>query len=1064
MTKNVMVYRLMTKVILSGKLKIKLKLLLLLCTVCLFQPLETNAGIIETGIVRTNSPEGPNESEEFNQQELRKISGFVRDENGEAIPGVSIIIKGTVKGTISQIDGSFNIEASENDVLVFSFVGMADQEIAVEGKKVINVVLKNTDLELEEISIVAYGTKKKVTITGAISSIGTEDLIKMPTASISNMLAGSVSGLSSVQYSGQPGEDSANLYIRGLATLNSTSPLVLVDGVERSFTQIDPNEIADITILKDASSTAVFGVRGANGVILVTTRRGKEGAPKISLTSTFSLQAPTRLGEYVGARDYMLYINETDMNDGRSPSFTQEILDIYNDPNRNKLIYPDTDWQELLYNDYAPQQQHNINISGGSKRVRYFASVGMFNQKGIFNGNDALDYNGNFSYKRNNLRVNLDIDVTKSTLVSINIGGRIENRNEPQGFNDNFFNNIREANPLSAGLVDGLNIKGNPVYMLIPGTGMDYYKRGVDNRITNVLNLDFNVKQKLEFITKGLDISLKGSYNTYYTAKKTRTTSRPSYTPWIRKDVPWLDAPATPEEGEEVILIKEGDFGEVNYTDAYGKGRDFYTELAINYKRGFGGHNVSGLLMYNASRKYYQSSYPDLPLGYVGIVGRATYDYNNRYLFDFSVGYNGSEKFHRDNRYGLFPSASVGWVVSEESFLKDNSVLSFLKIRASYGLVGADNIGRFLYLPDSYRFGGGYIFGGVAGGNNPGGAYEGSINNKDVTWETAEKQNYGVDMRFLGARLAVSADYFMEKRDNILIRRNTYPTFVAYRPPAVNMGRVDNKGMELSLKWNDKINDFKYNIGIIGSYAKNTVVFKDEVPNPDNPWTLATGNPLGQPFGYKFLGFYKDGMLNDQGVDAITAQPTLKEGDCVYADTNGDGAIDNNDRIALGYPNYPLFTAGVNMGLVWKKLSFSMTWNGATKVSRVFEGVLREPLGPTGNRSLMQDQFDNRWTPETAETATLPRASVSSLSKNSQLSSLWIKDASYVRLKNIRVGYDINGNLLKTIGVKNMNVFAVGYNLITFDKLGVLDPEIRTQGKPTYPLMKVYSLGVNITF
>uniref|UniRef100_UPI003216A903 SusC/RagA family TonB-linked outer membrane protein n=1 Tax=uncultured Draconibacterium sp. TaxID=1573823 RepID=UPI003216A903 len=1012
----------------------------------------------------TQSVENGIRSEVEGQQQQRTVSGFVRDENGDGIPGVSVVVKGTVRGTITDLDGAYTIGISKDEILLFSFIGMATQEVAVGEKKTVNVVMKNTDMELEEISVVAYGTKKKVTITGAISSIGTEDLVKMPTASISNMLAGSVSGLASVQYSGQPGEDGANLYIRGIATLNSSSPLVLVDGVERGFTQIDPNEIADVTVLKDASSTAVFGVRGANGVILVTTRRGKVGAPKISLSSTFSIQAPTRLGEYVGARDYMLYINETDLNDGRSPSFSQEILDIYEDPNRNKLIYPDSDWQEMLYDNYAPQQQHNVNISGGSERVRYFASVGMFNQKGIFNGNKDLDYNGNFTYHRNNIRANLDIDVTKSTLVSVNIGGRIENRNEPQGFNDNFFNNIREGNPLSAGLVDGVLVVGNPHYMIIPGSGMDYYQRGVQNKTTNVLNLDLKVKQDLDFITKGLDLSLKGSYNSYYTYQKVRTTSRPSYTPWFRKDIPWLDAPASQEEGEEVILIKEGDYGEVKYTDSYGKGRDFYVEMAMNYKRSFGSHNVSGLLMYNASRKYYQSSYPDLPLGYVGMVGRATYDYSSKYLVDFSVGYNGSEKFHRKQRYGLFPSASIGWVVTEEGFLKDNSVISFLKLRASYGLVGADNIGRFLYLPDSYKFGGGYVFGGVAGGNNPGGAYEGSINNKDVTWETSEKQNYGVDMRFMGARLAVSADYFMEKRDDILINRNTFPTFVAYNPPAVNMGRVDNKGTELSIKWHDKINEFKYNIGVIGSFAKNTVVFRDEVPNPENPWTLATGHPLGQPFGYKFLGFYYDGMLNDQGVDAIETQPTLKEGDCVYADTNGDGAIDDNDRIAIGYPNYPLLTAGVTAGFEWKKLSFSMTWNGATKVSRVFEGVLREPLGPTGNRSLMQEQFDNRWTPETAETATLPRASVSSLAQNSQVSSLWIKDASYIRLKNIRVGYDINNALLKTIGVKNMNVFAVGYNLITLDKLGVLDPEIRTQGKPTYPLMKVYSLGVNVTF
>lgn len=1071
MKKNRPIYWLRFTENLAGRFNRKLKFTLLFCGLGLFHVQASNSPEFENSRLKqaTNTNEMLAQTlivdgTANSNQEKRKVTGFVRDEKGEAIIGASVFVKGTTNGTITKLDGDFQLEVNTGDILVVSFIGMSTQEIATKNRNVINVVLKNADMELEEIAVVAYGTKKKVTITGAISSVGTEELVKIPTASISNMLAGSVSGLASVQYSGQPGEDSANLYIRGIATLNSSSPLILVDGVERGFTQIDPNEIADITILKDASSTAVFGVRGANGVILVTTRRGTEGAPKINFTSSYSIQAPTRLGEYTNAKDYMTYINEADVNDGKAPSFSKEILDIYDDPNRNKLIYPDTDWQKLLYDDYAPQHQQNINISGGTNRVRYFASVGLFSQDGIFNGNNNLDYNGNFTYKRNNLRANLDFDITKTTLLSVNMGGRIEKRNEPQGYNDNFFNTIREANPLGPGLVDGKNVQANTFYTILSGNGLDYFNRGVESKATNVLNLDFKLKQQLDFITQGLDFSIKGAYNSYYNYQKVRTVSRPSYTPWIRKDIPWLDAPASETEGNEVILIKTGDYGDVNYTDSYGKGRDFYVEAAINYNKSIGNHNVSGLLMYNASREYYQTSYPDLPLGYVGLVGRATYDYKSKYLLDLSVGYNGSEKFHRDKRYGLFPSGSIGWVVTEESFLKDSPVISFLKLRASYGIVGADNIGRFLYLPDSYKFGGGYIFGGVSGGTNPGGAYEGSINNKDVTWETSKKQNYGVDMRFLGARLAVSADYFMEKRDDILISRNTFPTWVAYNPPSVNMGRVDNNGMEFTIKWNDRINSFKYDIGLIGSYAKNTVVFRDEVPNPENPWTLSTGHPLGQPFGLEFLGFYQTGMLNNQGVDAATVQSALKEGDCVYADLNGDNKIDKNDQTALGYPNYPMITAGLNMGFEWKNFSLSMAWSGATKVSRVFEGVLREPTGPTGNRSLMQSQFDNRWTPETAQTATLPRASISSMSKNSEISSLWIKDASYLRLRNIRVGYNIKSSFLKTVGVKNMNVFAVGYNLITFDKLGVLDPEIRTQGKPTYPIMKVYSLGVNITF
>jgi TonB-linked SusC/RagA family outer membrane protein len=1042
--------------------RLKLKVGMLTCVVLLLHSINVGAVSYEDRI---------SDEKFIAQQDKFSVSGIVKDENGDPIPGVSVVLDGTTVGTVTGMSGEYQLSLPQkNGVLVFSFIGMETQKIELGTVTIINIQMESSAFDLQEVAVVAYGTKKKVTITGAVSSVGTEELTKMPSPSVNNMLAGSVSGLSSVQVSGQPGEDAAQLFIRGVSTLTSSSPLVLVDGVERGMSQIDPNEIADITVLKDASSTAVFGVRGANGVILVTTRRGKEGKPKISFSSTFSLQAPTRLGKYANAKDYMTYMNEADVNDGRDPSFSQEILDIYDNPNRNKLIYPDTDWQALLYDDVAPQHQHNVNISGGSKRVRYFASFGMLNQKGIFNGNDGLDYDGNFSYKRNNLRANLDIDVTKTTLLSVNIGGRIEKRNEPQGYGDNFFKTIREANPLSPGLVDGKNILPNNFYTVVPRSGMDFYNRGVDNRTTNVLNLDFKLKQDLDFITDGLDISLKGSYNSNYWYEKTRTMSRPSYMPWIRKDVPWLPEPETEEEGNQVILIKDGDYGEVDYDTDSGKGRDFYVEAALNYKRSFGVHNVSGLLMYNQSRlyypynKYYNVNYVDLPEGYVGLVTRATYDYKSKYLLDINMGYNGSEKFHRKQRYGLFPSASAGWVVSEENFFGDSNVFSFIKLRASYGIVGADNIERFLYLPDSYAFGGGYNFGGVSNGNWVDGAYEGSINNKDVTWETAHKQNYGIDMRMFDARFSLGVDVFKEKRDDILIRRNTYPIFVAYTPPAVNQGRVDNEGFEFNLKWSEKVKNFRYTIGLLGSYAKNTVVYKDEVPNPDNPWTLATGHPLGQPFGYKFLGFYQEGMLNNQEKDAKISQPAIQEGDCVYADLNGDDVIDKNDKTAIGYPNYPAWSGGLNIDLEYKKWSFTMNWSGATHVSRVLEDVLTMPLGSTGDRSLMQNQFDNRWTPETAETATLPRATISGVAANSKASSLWIKDASYVRLRNIRLQYSIEGAWMDKIGMKSMKVYAIGYNLLTFDKLGVLDPEIRTQGKPTYPIMKMYSLGVNLSF
>ena len=1006
------------------------------------------------------------------QEPSRVMTGVVKDGQGLTLPGVTVFLKGTTTGTVTQPDGSYQLKVPENGgVLVFSFIGMETKEVVIGDQTVVNCILVSSVTALEEVAVIAYGTQKKVTITGAISSMDTEELGRMPVASVSNMLAGNMTGVSAVQYSGQPGSDDAQIYIRGEA-----NPLVLVDGVERAFSQIDPNEIANVTVLKDASSTAVFGVRGANGVILITTRRGQEGSAQIHVNSSIGAQVPTSLGKYVNAKDFMTYVNEANSNDGQSPTYSEETLAQYDDPNRNTLLYPDTDWQEMFFDDYAIQHQHNMNVSGGSKRVKYFTSMGMLSQNGIFNGNDELESNGNFTYRRYNLRSNLDFEITSSTTMSVNIGARLENRNEPNAYKEGeFFRSFKEANPIGgAGIIDGKVIIGNQdLYVPLAGHAMGFAGLGTTSSSKNVLNLDFNLKQKLDFITEGLELSVKGSYNSSYEQWKTFKTQRPKYTPWLRKDIPWLqDVPYTEEEGEQVILIKDGDDGQTEFDTGVGKGRDFYTEAALNYKRSFGGHNVSALAMYNATRTYYpyRAVNQDLPAGYVGLVGRITYDYDTRYMVDLSVGYNGSENFHRDRRYGTFPSVSVGWIATEEGFLKDNSIINYLKLRASYGIVGKDRRYndyryRFGYVPNSWTSSGGYRFGDVSGGTWYGGYNEGKIHDEFTTWETAHKQNYGVDMRFLDSKLSIYLDYFNEKRDDILIARQTYPTFVAFTPPEVNMGSREITGWEFNIGWKSHVNEVSYNVSFNGSYAKRIVTFMDEVPNPENPWTLRTGYEEGQPFGYKFIGFYQDGMLNNNGVDAKEVQPSIAEGDCVYADVNGDGAIDSNDMVAIGNTNNPRFTAGLNMGFEWKNLSFSMQWNGATGVSRVLAGAYREPLGPTGNRSLMQEQFDNRWTPETAETATLPRASMSSLPNNSMVSDLWIRDASYIRLKNFRIGYDIQSQFIKGLGISKFNVFVAGQNVLTFDKLKVLDPESRTTAlNPAYPVMAVYNLGVNLSF
>ena len=998
------------------------------------------------------------------------VSGVVKDDTGEPVIGAGVLLKGTTLGTITDIDGHFSFRADDlNGVLVVSFVGMETQEIPMKGKGTFDIVLKSSNTLLEEVQVVAYGAQKKVTLTGSISSVNTDELLKVPTASIGNMLSGVLSGVSSIQSSGQPGGDDPDVFIRGISTLNTMNakPLYLVDGVERSFFQIDPNEVENITILKDASSTAVFGVRGANGVIIVTTKRGKEGKAKINASFSYGIQTPTRMPEFVNSYDYATFLNEAYTNDGKDPKFTPEAVEAFR-THSNPIIYPDTDWMELLFKSSAPQTQGNVNISGGTERVRYFISMGMLDQKGFFKNHDTR-YDANFNFNRYNYRANLDIDFTKTTLVAINMGGRVEKRNFPRSGDDinQLFRRIYWATPFSGpGIVDGKWIKGNSQYLpvgLSDGLG-NIYGRGYGSKTTNVVNLDLALTQKLDFITKGLQFKIKVAYNSGYDHTKERATSIESYQPWYRKDVTWMEHPAG-SDPNEVVYIQDGEAGLISYAESFGKSRDWYAEASFDWKRDFGLHHLSALALYNQSKTYYpDSDYPGIPRGYVGLVGRVTYDYDNKYLIEGNVGYNGSENFAPGNRYGFFPAVSGGWVLTQEEFLKDNPVVNFLKIRASYGIVGNDRyhpygtgfMDRFLYLSNSYFIGSGYQFG--TGTSWSPGAYEKSFGNSGLSWEKSAKQNYGIDFSLFNQKLSGSIDYFYEKRTDILAKASTDPIIHAMSLPVLNLGIVSNKGVELNLKWNHKINSFRYWTNLNVSYAKNKIVYQDEVPS-EYTYTLKTGHPVGQPFGLKVRGFYYEGME-----DVADHSYVLKEGDVVYEDLNHDGKIDDNDKTAIGYPSYPLLNAGLTLGFEYKGFDFSMLWVGATKTSRVLEETFRKPLGETYDRSLMSHQFTDRWTPETAATAKLPRATIDGVKNNYRDSELWVKDASYLRLKNIEIGYNFRLPFMPKIGMEKMRVFMTGYNLLTFDKLKISDPESMSSGVPQYPVMRVINFGLNVSF
>lgn len=999
------------------------------------------------------------------QQNPISVVGTVKDVKGDPVIGANVTVVGTKQGTITDFDGNFSLNAPLGAKVKISFIGYKDQVVTTKKGISLNIVLEEDAQTLGEVQVVAYGVQKKVSITGAISSMKGDDLLKTPVGSVSNILSGQITGISSVQYSGEPGADAADIYVRGIATWQDAKPLIQVDGVERDFSQIDPNEIESVTVLKDASATAVFGVRGANGVILITTKRGIEGKAKVSFSTSAGVNVRTKELDFANSYQYASYYNMMTGNDGGVPIFSDEQLIAFRD-HTNPILYPDINWIDYCMNKAAFQSQHNMNISGGTDNMRYFVSAGMFTQNGMFKQFNAQD-DFNFDYKRYNYRANLDFDITKTTMLSVNIGGRIETKRTPESEEDQnqLFRKLYWAVPFAgAGIVNGQRVVSNNEYL--PFTGTDglasYYGRGFRNKTTNVLNVDLALDQKLDMLTKGLSIKLKGAYNSIYSNVKRASGSMASYTPII-------------DSKGAVTFRKEGSDAQLNYSDGdFGKARDWYMELALNYARKFGDHNVTGLALYNQSKKYYPGgTYTYIPSGYVGFVGRVTYDWRTRYMAEFNVGYNGSENFNPENRYGFFPAGSIGWVLSEESFFTPlKKAVNYLKLRASVGLVGNDKSSneRFLYIPDAYEYkgDGGYFFGQNVNNKRPG-AYEATKSNPYAKWETAVKQNYGLDASFLNERLSLSVDYFMEKRKDILTKPDYLPGILGMTLPVVNVGKTENKGFEVQLKWNETLeNDFRYWANFNLSFARNKITFKNEVEQ-NEAWMYETGRRIGARSMYHFWGFYDETAdqryLEQYGMSIADHGITLSPGDCVYVDLNRDGKLDGNDATRnIGYTDVPEYTAGLNAGFSWKNFDFSMQWTGAWNVDRMLS-EFRRPLGDTNEKGLLLYQYENTWR-SSADTysAKFPRASSLHASNNYAGSDLYLVNASYLRLKNVEIGYNMNFPFMKRLKLNDCRIYVNGYNLLTLTAFRWGDPESRQSDRPNYPLTRVFNIGLKLGF
>ena len=1021
-------------------------------------------------------------------QNLLKVQGLVTDEQNEPLIGVTVQIQNKSKGTVTDADGNYVLPGvPKGSTLVFTYVGYKPQQVKVMSSTH-NIIMLADNKQLDELVVIGYGQQRKVTLTGSVSNVDGKELLKSPAASLGNALSGKLPGMQSVQYSGVPGGDDPVIRIRGVGTFNSAEPLVLVDGVERGFSQIDPNEVQDISILKDASATAVFGVRGANGVILVTTRHGQVGKPRITLTASAGLQQISKFLEPASSYEYATAYNHAQTVEGVAEDglkFSQEAIRHWKDMDM-PTVYPSTNWFKYLMNDHAWQEQYNVNVTGGTERVRYFVSVGMLDQNGLFKtfnqGKDA-----NFKYRRYNFRTNLDIDFSRWNTLSIGIGGRIGRRNsigngEYNGQSGLFGVEglLNNGTPMSG---YGLDSQGRRIISdpdLVGAVGSDglglIYQQCYTIQRENVVNLDLQYKLNLDFITKGLDFRIKGSYNSDYTQQKARTTGD------------GIKYKATIAEGEyeadgspKIVYVRQGDTWPLGYSEARWGGRNWYAESSLNYARKFGDHNVTALLLYNESKNYYPGGiYNSIPRGYVGMVARATYDYQTKYLLDLNMGYNGSENFAKGKRFGFFPSASVGWIASSEKFWKPISkIVTYLKIRGSIGKVGNDQgVGRFLYLPGTWQFynnnGGAWWTNdrtgnfGTANGSFMPGARESSNGNPDVTWETAVKQNYGFDARFLNDRLSLGIDLYWEDRKNILVSNETTVAGIsALKPNSINYGRVKNHGYEITLRWADKIGQVDYSISPAVAYSRNKVVEMAEVKK-EFDHMYHRGHPVGQPFGYEFFEFYVPGKTEEHykaqyGTDMPDQQITLRPGDCVFVDLTGDGKVDANDVHAIGYSDIPEYTGSVNATLNWKGLDFSMTWVGAAHVNRQLSSFYTPAFG-TGNQSMLNKWvYDNSWT-EDNPNAILPRISLekSAREHNGALSAPWMVDASYIRLKNLEIGYSFHIPGLK---INSIRVYANGYNLLTFTSFKANDPEAQAgYGSTRYPMTRVYNFGMNINF
>lgn len=997
----------------------------------------------------------------------RKITGVVLDENNEPLAGASVIESGTGNGTATDLDGRYSITLTGDDAtLEFSMIGFTAQSISVGRKKDISISMKPDAMLMDEVVVVGYGRQKKESIVGAISTITPQAIANTSKSTLSQSLAGNVAGVIAVQRSGEVGNDHADFWIRGISTFKGgANPLVIVDGVERDFNSIDPQEIESFSVLKDASATAVYGVRGANGVIMISTKKGSVEAPKVSVSFESALKQPTQIPDFVDAVDFMKIVNAANRLSGNDETFLPSRINRTID-GTDPDIYPNVNWMKELIRPLTDHQRMNINVSGGSPSVRYFMSASYHREDGLYETDTDREWNSNIQLNKINFRANLDADITKTTTVNLNIGSQIAIRNSPNISSDYFFSQLMETTPYfipmrySDGKLSAFGAgseKGRNPYNLLTQYG--------NSRSTeSFINATGSLNQKLDFITDGLSAKLLYAYDVW-----TGNYYKAVYSPAL-----WYATSRNSDGSLDAIQVEAGSpFLDKSISSSMSYST--YLEGSLNYQRSFGKHSVGALLLYNQSVKNVSAAsdeYGAIPYKYNGLSGRVTYNYDSRYFFEANFGYNGSENFAKGHRYGFFPSVALGWLISEEKFWTPaKDVVNKLKLRASMGTVGNDILasGRFAYI-SKIMDDGGYNYGLTGSSNYYGGLMESVHGNENLTWETELKRDLGVEL-VLFQGLEIDADYFCNTRSDILIARQTLPGTVGLNvAPNVNYGRMQNMGFDSSVKYNWSMGDWSVSALGTFTFARNKILEMDEPPvQYEN--LRKTGHRYGQQFGliaarlYTEEDFGPDGKLLRQypvpqfGVD-------VKPGDIMYEDVNGDGKIDINDRTAIGYSDNPEIVYGFGANVVWKGIDFGLRFQGVGNTTRLINTDTFLPFARTVQKgNLYSDVIFDRWTPEEPrQDVFFPRMRDYKDGHNYVNSTWWQKDMSFLRLKDIVLGYTFRLKAIRKAGIQNLRVYFLANNILTFSKFKLWDVELGTNDGMKYPMMRNYIFGLEITF